>query len=360
MTEQMTIQENEMIKKDLESICGQKMIPWEKLEHKTILITGATGLIGSLCVKALSWYSILNHFPIRILVLIRSKEKADKLFRQYITAGAQIQYLIGDVTKDIICREPIDYVIHGASVTSSKMFQAKPVETALTILDGTKHILQLANEKRVESLVFLSTMEIYGVPCDDEIIEEDRYCYLDHLNIRNSYPEAKKMAENLCMSYAKEYDLPIKIARLTQTFGPGADYEDKRVFAEFARCAMEHKPIVLHTKGDTKRSYLYTADAVCAILIILLKGEDCNAYNAANESTYCSILEMANLVADQCSFPPIAVKVEAENPDHYGYAPTLHMNLSTHKLRELGWEPSTGLQEMFERMIEWFRQTTLI
>lgn len=351
----MTLQENEMIKKDLKLICRRKMIPWEKLEHKTILITGATGLIGSLCVKALSWYSVSNNVPIRILILVRSREKADKLFQEYITAGAQIKYLTGDVTKEITCHEPIDYVIHGASVTSSKMFREKPVETALTILDGTKNILKLANEKSIESFVFLSTMEIYGIPCDDEIIEEDCYCYLDHLNVRNSYPEAKKMAENLCMSYAKEYNIPVKIARLTQTFGPGADYEDKRVFAEFARSAIEQKPIILHTKGDTKRSYLYTADAVCAILMILLKGDDCNAYNVANESTYCSILEMANLVADKCSNPPIEVKVEIENPDHYGYAPTLHMNLGTRKLQALGWKPSIGLLEMFNRMIADFQ-----
>lgn len=351
----MIIQENETIKKDLTWICRQELIPWEKLRNKTIFITGATGLIGSLCVKALSWYSIQQNFPLRILILIRSKEKADTLFNAYTAAGVQIQYLIGDMTEVITCGQPIDYVIHGASVTSSKMFQEKPVETALTILDGTKNVLKLANEKQVKSFVFLSTMEIYGIPSNDEAISENSYCYLDHLNVRNSYPEAKKMAENLCMSYAKEYNIPIKIARLTQTFGPGADYKDKRVFAEFARCAVEQEPIILHTKGDTKRSYLYTADAICAILMILLKGKDCNAYNVANESTYCSILEMANLVADQCSSPPIAVKVMAENPEHYGYAPTLHMNLSTHKLRALGWEPSVGLLEMFRRMIADFR-----
>ncbi len=356
IAKQMTIQENEMIKKDLELICSHKLIPWEKLRNRTVLITGATGLIGSLCVKALAWYSILNKFPIRILILIRSREKADKLFREYITAGAAIQYLMGDVTKRITCPEPIDYVIHGASVTSSKMFREKPAETALTILDGTKNVLKLADEKKVKSFVFLSTMEIYGIPCDDEIIEENSYHYLDHLNVRNSYPEAKKMAENLCVSYAKEYGIPVRIARLTQTFGPGADYHDGRVFAEFARCAIEHKNIILHTKGETKRSYLYTADAVYAILLILLNGENCNAYNAANESTYCSILEMADLVADKCSSPAIEVRVEVENPDQYGYAPTLRMNLSTRKLRALGWEPSVGLLEMFERMIADFKE----
>jgi nucleoside-diphosphate-sugar epimerase len=350
-----TIQERKMIQQDLEFICSRETIPWKKLADKTILITGATGLIGSLCVKALAWYSIGNQCPIHILAFVRSLEKADKLFGAYITAGADIRYLTGDITDQIICENPVDYIIHGASATSSKMFQEQPVETALTILKGTENILQFAKEKQAESLVFLSTMEIYGIPQNDEIIEENSYHRLDHLSVRNSYPEAKKMAENLCVGYAAEYHLPVRIARLTQTFGPGATYQDKRVFAEFARCAMEQRPIVLHTKGDTKRSYLYTADAVCAILTILLQGKDANAYNVANESTYCSILEMAKLVAGECSKPPIEVRVEIDDLGHYGYAPRLCMNLGTRKLQELGWQPSVGLAEMYARMIEDFK-----
>ena len=144
-----------------------------------------------------------------------------------------------------------------------------------------------------------------------------------------------------------------RVLRLTQTFGPGVDYQDARVFAEFARCVIEGKNIVLKTKGETKRNYLYTADAVTAILIVLLEGKIGEAYNAANEQTYCSIYDMAVLAAEHCAAGRISVEVQGEkNAEALGYAPTLHMNLDTGKLRALGWKASCTLPEMFDRMIE--------
>ena len=142
-----------------------------------------------------------------------------------------------------------------------------------------------------------------------------------------------------------------KIARLTQTFGPGVSYSDERVFAQFARCAIEGKDIILHTEGKTKRSYLYTADAVRAILTILLAGENGQAYNVANEDTYCSISEMANLVTNRCAGGLIEVKYELDDISRYGYAPTLCMNLDTSKVRKLGWVAKYDLATMYDNMI---------
>ena len=161
------------------------------------------------------------------------------------------------------------------------------------------------------------------------------------------------MCENLCVSYMKEYGIPVKIIRLTQTFGPGVTYDDGRVFAEFARCAIEQRNIVLKTKGETKRNYLYTADAVSAIFTVLLKGKSGEAYNAANEETYCSIYEMAQMVANMCGNEQISVEIEEKDSvEKLGYAPTLKMNLDTSKLRAIGWKPGTKLEEMFKMLIK--------
>lgn len=164
------------------------------------------------------------------------------------------------------------------------------------------------------------------------------------------------MVECICKAYSVQYRLPINIVRLTQTFGPGVEYNDGRVFAEFARCLVEHRDIILHTKGETKRNYLYTADAVRAILIVLLKGESGEAYNAANDQTYCSIYEMAKLVADIDKANPIDVKVEIEDLSNFGYAPTLKMNLDISKIKGLGFKPQTPLVDMFTRMIEFLQR----
>ena len=151
---------------------------------------------------------------------------------------------------------------------------------------------------------------------------------------------------------ASQYGVPSKVVRLTQTFGPGVQYNDGRVFAEFARCAIEGRNITLHTKGETKRSYLCTEDAVNAILTVLLKGQDGEAYNAANEDTYCSIYEMAKLVANECAGGKIKVVIEETDASTFGYAPTLHMNLDSKKIRHLGWEPKDGLLDMYSKMID--------
>lgn len=197
--------------------------------------------------------------------------------------------------------------------------------------------------------MYLSTMEIYGTPGKGVRITEENCGQFDTTTIRNCYPLGKQCCENLCCSYLAEYRVPVKIARLTQTFGPGVNYHDGRIFAEFARCAIEHRNIVLKTRGETERAYLYTEDAVYAILTILLKGEIGQAYTAANEETYCSIYEMASLVAVKYG---IQVEIREQDITSQGYADTQYMNLDTAKLQKLGWKPQVGLEEMYDRMIQ--------
>lgn len=243
----------------------------------------------------------------------------------------------------------IDYIIHGASPTSSKFFVENPVETLETAFYGTNSLLRLAVDKNVSAFLYLSSMEVYGTPEKGTRIKESDSGSFDPAKIRNCYPLGKIVCENLCCSYAKEYNVPVKIARLTQTFGPGVDYKDSRVFAEFARCAVEHRDIVLKTKGQTQRDYLYTADAVSGILTILLKGECGQAYTVANEGTYCSVYEMAGIVAETYG---IGLRVQEQDVLKQGYADTLYMDLDTEKIGRLGWRPTVGLGEMYRRMIE--------
>lgn len=314
--------------------------------NSKILVTGATGLVGSAIVKKL-----LEQGNNKVVALVRNSEKAEKVFADYKTDNLEI--MISDICDLKPKTIGIDYIIHAASQTSSKAFVNQPVETINTAIKGTTAILEFARVNPIKSFVYLSSMEVYGSPITDEKIYENHSTNLDTMAVRSCYPESKRMCENICTSYFSEYDVPVKIVRLTQTFGAGVAYNDGRVFAEFARCAIEGRNIILKTKGETKRNYLYLEDAVDAVLTVLLKGENGNAYNAANEDTYCSIYEMAKLVAEKCSDKKISVIIE-ENEDiaKLGYAPTLKMNLSTEKLRSLGWKAKVGLSDMFEIMIQ--------
>lgn len=325
-----------IFEEDIKSII--KDFDMSVFDGKTVLVTGATGLIGKLCVK-----SLLNSgYNTQIIALVRDGEKAKNLFGE----SKRLSFLIQDINQRISTSRKVDYIIHAASTTSSRDFVEKPVETIYTAFNGTRNVLEFAKNKRIEGMVYLSSLEVYGVN-DFEDIAENSYGYIDILNPRSSYSESKKMVETMCISYGSEYGVPVRIARLAQTFGAGVSKSDNRVFAQFVNAVINKENIVLHTKGITKRNYCYTTDAVRAIFTILIKGENNNAYNVANESTYCSIAEMAHLLENEDT----KVVYQIDNVNR-GYNPTVKIKLNANKLNSLGWEAKIGMKEMFERLIE--------
>ncbi|MDE7395111.1 MAG: NAD(P)-dependent oxidoreductase [Clostridiales bacterium] len=322
------------------------------LEGKKVLITGASGLIGKALVSALALHN--GEKPVKIFALVRNEAKARAVFSHL---PCEVHYIVTDICELEPKDMGIDYIIHGASMTASKDFVASPVEVIESSYLGTKRILEFAKVNPVKSLVYLSTMEVYGAPDTDEKIAEEHSTNLDTMHVRSSYPESKRLCENLCTAYAKEYNVPAKVVRLTQTFGKGVDYNDGRVFAEFARCVIENRDIVLKTEGKTERNYLDVDDAVNAIYTVLTRGSTGEAYNAANEDSYCTIYQMACMVAEKFGKGKIRVKIERQNSEALGYAPTLKMNLSSKKLQALGWKAQTSLEKTYEKMIEDMRKT---
>ena len=312
-----------------------------------ILVTGASGLIGKAIVtKLLSAES----GSAEVYALVRDEAKARRIFSRL--PQERLHYLVGDMCELKAENLGIHYVIHGASKTASREFIDEPVEVIRTSVLGTERLLEFARANPVKGFVYLSSMEVYGTPLNDEKVTEQSATDLDTMQARSSYPESKRIAESLCAAYAAEYGVPAKAVRLTQTFGAGVSYSDGRVFAEFARCAIEKRDIILKTKGETKRNYLYTEDAAEAILTVLLDGKAGEAYNAANEETYCSIYEMACMVAREFGEGKVEVQIcEEDDLQKFGYAPTLKMNLSAEKLRALGWRPQTDLKAAYAAMI---------
>lgn len=326
---------NSIFEEDIKNIINY--FDMSVFDGKTILVTGATGLIGKLCVK-----SLLNSgYNTQVIALVRDEEKAKNIFGE----SKRLTYLVQDINQRINTTRRVDYIIHAASTTSSKDFVEKPVETIYTAINGSRNVLEFAKNKRLEGMVYLSSLEIYGVNEKENIKERD-YGYIDILNPRSSYSESKKMVETMCISYGTEYGVPVKIARLAQTFGAGVSISDNRVFAQFAKAIINKENIILHTKGETKRNYCYTTDAVRGIFTILTKGENNNAYNVANENSYCSISEMAHLLENE--YTKVEYKIDEINR---GYNPTVKIALNTEKLNALGWEAKVNLKEMFDRLI---------
>lgn len=319
----------------------------KKLHSTTFLVTGATGLIGSTLIRCLS---ALGE-DIHIFAPIRNIAKADDMFGRDYT---NVDFVECDIMNyDYSQFGNIDYIVHCAAPTASKFFVESPVETINTIFNGTKVILDYTKTHSVKSIVNLSSLEVYGTILDDnKSITEDVQGYLDPLSVRSSYPMAKRAVENLCVAYAKEYNVHVKTARLTQTTGAGIAKNDNRIIAQFSSLVANGEDIVLHTKGDSARPYCYTIDSINAILYILLKGKDGEAYNVANEETYISARGMAEYL--KANFNP-AINVKVELGDNYGYAPATKLRLSSEKLKSLGWKPQYGLKEIFGNLIEYLR-----
>lgn len=326
---------------------------WEYLRGRRIIITGATGLLGSCLVRCLLALNEQYSLALQVVSVVRSRTKAYRMFGEETAAHRVIVHDFAS-GEPFLPSEEADFLIHLAAPTASKDFIEHPAETLTTVVDSTKSVLEYARQHRLQSLVYVSTLEVYGTIDDDSrAIDEQMQGYLNPMDARSSYPMGKRVAECLCYAYFSEYETPVKTTRLAQTFGAGVHQTDGRVFAHFARSIINNEDIVLHTRGELCRSYCYTMDAVSGILYILLCGKDGEAYNIANERTYISIRAMAEEVLR--AFCPTR-KVVLNLQEGLGYSPTTKLRLDTTKIRSIGWQPRYELREMFSRLIESLRE----
>lgn len=314
----------------------------DELANSSFLITGATGLIGSSLIRCL----LALDKNIQIVAPVRNRAKACSLFDG---TEDDVKWIECDLMSlDYDQFENVDYIIHCASPTNGKYVEDHPVETFELAVESTRRLLQYSRNHKVKSMVFVSSLEAYGENGDDLSVDETAQFYIDTQSPRSAYPLGKRAAEYLCFAFAKEYAVPAKSVRLTQTFGAGVSQEDNRVYAQFARSVVFGSDIVLHTKGESAKPYCYLTDAVSALLYVLLRGEKGEVYNVANESSYISIIDLAHFLQETFN-PKIAVQIELN--DQMGFAPVTKLNLSTDKLQSLGWRPKYDLRQMFGRLI---------
>lgn len=339
---------SQVLLEDMEQVVSDGNIPWDKMRNSTALVTGATGTIGSALVRAMFAANKKHGIGIRILASGRDKERAKQLIEAY---GAE--FFGHDICGPLEVNGSVDYILHCAAVTKSSEMAANPVSVIETSIRGTSNVLALAKEKCVKSMVYLSSMEVYG-RTDPALpsVTEDELGFVDLKTMRSCYPESKRMCECMCNCWSAQYGVPVKIARLAQTFGAGTQREDPRVFAQFARSALTGKDIILHTEGKSRGNYCYISDAVRGLFLLLMKGENGEAYNIANPDAGMTIREMAEVVADKvCGNKASVIVDKPQDIEKRGYAPDAERRLSTEKIEELGWKAKFSLAEMYKRML---------
>lgn len=316
------------------------------LKGKSLFITGASGLIGSALIDLLMRYNEQKGWEIKIYAASRNEEYAHKRFEVYWNSPL-FTFVRHDVTKFLSIDIPIDFIVHGASNASPKRFVADPVGTIKANLWGTGNLLELAKEKHVR-LLYLSSGEVYGEG-DGTDFTETYSGYVDCLNPRACYPSSKRAAETLCIAYKEQYGVDVVIARPGHIYGSDTGRDD-RAFAQFLRKAMAGEDIVLKSDGRQVRSYCHVEDCASALLYILLKGKNGEAYNVTNRESVLSIKELAEKIARMAG-----VKVEFDVVSGQGLkgcSTVQRAVLDARKLECLGWKASVPLFEGLSRVLK--------
>ena len=331
----------------------------DAFKDKTVLVTGASGMIGSYFIYTLLKLNELYSANVHIKAFVRNPSKLD----EYISTNNNVEVVVGDITTlgPLDIEGPVDYVIHAASPASPKIMSKEPVMTNLANTLGTIKTLDLAQSKGASGYLFISSREIYGQPNEgqEEFTEEGPLGQVNPLVPRNGYAEGKKAAENLCSGYHEEYGLNTKIVRLAHTYGPGMSITDGRVQADFLNDIIHDRDIVLKSDGSSVRTYTYIADAIKAMFQVLTGSKEL-VYNIADEASKTSIRELAETMVS--IEPEKGLKLVFDIPQEdinlsKGSASFTHGILSTKRIREeLGWTPKYSIKEGFTRTVEHLRE----
>lgn len=344
------MESNPVIRQDLDEI-ARTSLPWEKLRNKTVLVTGAAGMLASYIVKSLLYRNLL--YPdenIQVLALVRDTEKAKQKFSDFLQYSF-FNILQVSLEQPVSVYGPVDFIIHAASQASPRYYGTDPVGTALPNVLGTYHLLRLAVEKKSEKFLFFSTSEVYGNTDSSDDIKETDLGKIDPLSVRSCYAESKRMGENLCILFSHQYGVNVSIARPFHTYGPGLRFDDGRVFADFVASIVRNENIVMHSDGSAVRSFCYISDATVGFLTVLLKGENGAAYNIANPHATVSVKQLAETLVKL--FPEKKLTANFAPRDPATYVPSTFHKLipNIDKAMQLGWRPTTGIEDGFRKTI---------
>jgi len=352
----------DVIETDLNFITDRLKAELEALSGSRLLIAGGAGFLGHYLVQAaLHWNSLdRGKEPIEVTVL-DSFVRGVPPWLKAIEYDGDLHLIQHDITQPLPSRlEGISYIIHAASIASPIYYRKCPIETMDANVGGLRHMLDYAVAQPLKGMLFYSSSEIYGDPTPENIPTPETYRgYVSCTGPRACYDESKRYGETLCVNFAQQRGVPVKVARPFNNYGPGLKITDGRVIPDFARDILAGRDIVLLSDGSPRRTFCYVADAIVGYYKILVKGRPGEAYNIGVETPEISVAELAirmvGLARKHFHYPRKVLLGKSADPDYLVDNPNRRCPIITKARTELGYEPEIGLDEGLYRSLLWYR-----
>ena len=353
---------NDIEKKDLEYIHKKARDEFEILSGKTILFTGANGFLGYYFIKSiLAWNDIYPNQKIIVYALDNFRTEIPKWLRR-----DAVRILKKDITKyKPAANISFDYIIHAASIASPVFYRKYPIETINANVQGLYNILEYTVKRKgakkpVRGLLFFSSSEIYGDPTADNIPTPETYRgNVSCTGPRACYDESKRFGETLCVNFSKVHNLPIKIVRPFNNYGPGLKLSDGRVIPDFASDILANKDITLLSQGSPTRTFCYITDAIAGYIKILIRGKKAESYNIGVEKPEISMIELAEKMKEVAKkhfgYSGKIIKQKSSDKNYLTDSPNRRCPDITKAEKDLGFNPQVSLEEGLLNTLLWYK-----
>lgn len=345
---------NSIMKDDFECLEKTYSYEFEKLKGKSIYITGSYGMITTYLCKFLIY--LMDRYNLSLFFQGRKIDRLQEKYGKYVSTG-RVHLLTLDFENNEMPAEKIDYIVHAASAASTKFFLECPVDVLKPNTVGTWNLLKYAQEHKVDKFLYFSSGSIYGEGGVNKAeLSENDYGIVDPLNERSCYIESKRLSEQMCRAFWKQYGVPASIIRIVHTYGPTFDIErDSRVVPRTIKKILNNEDVEIYKDPHSVIQYTYIADMTAAILLVLLKGENGEAYNSGGDE----IVKMDDVIEWMFDADPrIKSKLTQKEIDgNYHFAQGKGLNfikLSNKKIRGLGWKQLYTNKEGFTRTVRSF------
>lgn len=362
-----------IVEQDLVYMCQRLEQELGTIGGQKVLITGGAGFLGYYLVQVIDyWNREFRPSGLIDLTVFDNYIRGMPEWLLKLKDESRLNLIAHDITRPLPdgMDDDFAFIIHAASIASPTFYRKYPIETMDANVNGLRHLLEYIKQQKISGrhtpggFLFYSSSEVYGDPPANRIpTSEDYNGNVSFTGPRACYDESKRYGETLCVNFSRQYDLPIRIARPFNNYGPGLKITDRRVIPDFARDILNGKDIVMLSDGKPTRTFCYVADAVVGYYKILVKGRRGEAYNIGTETPEISMAELAGKMADQAKalfgYTGRVITTTSEEQEYLIDNPNRRCPRIDKAAEELGYRPQMDIDEGLRRTLLWYRDNRI-